>query len=55
LNEYGGDTSSGRDGYDNWSSYLNERNKIFNFINDNNINGVQLILEAEGMLEKDTA
>jgi alkaline phosphatase D len=40
LNEYGGDTSSGRDGFDNWMSYTYERSMIFSFINDNDIKGV---------------
>ena len=40
LNNYGGDTSSDRDGYDNWSGYKFERNKILSFIDDNEIKGV---------------
>jgi alkaline phosphatase D len=40
LNDYGGDTSSGRDGFDNWMGYTYERSKIFSFINDNDIKGV---------------
>ncbi len=40
LNDYGGDTSSDRDGYDNWSGYKFERNKILSFIDDNEIKGV---------------
>lgn len=40
LNDYGGDTSSGRDGYDSWMSYKYERNQIFSFLEDNNIQGV---------------
>lgn len=40
FNDYGGDTSSGRDGFDNWMSYTYERSKIFTFINNNDIKGV---------------
>lgn len=40
FNDYGGDTSSGRDGFDNWMSYTYERGKIFTFINNNDIKGV---------------
>ena len=40
LNDYGGDTSSDRDGFDNWMSYTYERSKIFTFINNNDIKGV---------------
>ena len=42
LNDYGGDTSSGRDGYDSWMGYKYERNQIFSFLEDNNIQGVLL-------------
>ena len=31
-NDYGGDTSSGRDGFDSWMGYTFERNKILSFI-----------------------
>lgn len=40
LNDYGGDTSSGRDGYDSWMGYKYERNQIFSFLEENNIQGV---------------
>ena len=40
MNDYGGDTSSGRDGYDSWMGYKYERNKLISFINENNIQGV---------------
>ncbi|MEO8233626.1 MAG: alkaline phosphatase D family protein [Ignavibacteriota bacterium] len=40
INDYGGDTSTGRDGFDSWMGYTYERSKIFNFINDNDIKGV---------------
>ncbi|MDA0986853.1 MAG: alkaline phosphatase D family protein [Bacteroidetes bacterium] len=40
FNDYGGDTSSDRVGYDNWSGYKFERHKILSFINENDINGV---------------
>jgi len=40
LNDYGGDTSSGRSGYDSWMGYKFERNKILSFIEENNIQGV---------------
>ncbi|MDA3860538.1 MAG: alkaline phosphatase D family protein [Melioribacteraceae bacterium] len=40
MNDYGGDTSSDKDGIDNWNGYKFERNKIISLINDNNIKGV---------------
>mgnify|MGYP000507079769 FL=1 len=40
LNDYGGDTSSGRTGYDSWMDYKFEREKILSFIKDNHIQGV---------------
>lgn len=40
MNDYGGDTSSGRDGFDNWMGYTYERSKIYTFIDNNNIKGV---------------
>jgi phosphodiesterase/alkaline phosphatase D-like protein len=40
LNDYGGDTSSGRTGYDSWMGYKFERNKILSFIKKNQIQGV---------------
>ena len=40
INDYGGDTSSGRDGYDSWMGYKYERNKLLSFIKENNIKGV---------------
>jgi len=36
----GGDTSSGRPGYDSWMGYKFERNKILCFIEENHIQGV---------------
>ena len=40
MNDYGGDTSSGRPGYDSWMGYKFERNQILSFVADNNIQGV---------------
>ena len=40
MNDYGGDTSSGREGYDSWMGYKYERNKIISFIREHNIQGV---------------
>ena len=40
MNDYGGDTSSGQDGYDSWMGYTFERNTILSFIEDNQIYGV---------------
>ncbi len=40
LNDYGGDTSSGRLGYDSWMGYKFERNKFLSFVEENNIPGV---------------
>ena len=40
MNDYGGDTSSGREGYDSWMGYTFERNTILSFIEDNQIYGV---------------
>ena len=40
LNDYGGDTSSGRPGYDSWMGYNFERNKLLSFVADNDIQGV---------------
>ncbi|MCH7679843.1 alkaline phosphatase D family protein [candidate division KSB1 bacterium] len=40
LNDYGGDTSSGRTGFDSWMGYKFERNKILSFIEENQIQGV---------------
>jgi len=40
MNDYGGDTSSGREGYDSWMSYKYELNKLVSFIKENNIQGV---------------
>ena len=42
LNDYGGDTSSGREGFDNWIGYKYERDQIFSFLEDNNIRGVMV-------------
>jgi len=41
-NDYGGDTSSGRDGFDSWMGYTFERNKILSFIEKNQIYGVMI-------------
>jgi len=40
LNDYGGDTSSGRPGFDSWMGYKFERSKILSFIEENQIQGV---------------
>jgi len=40
LNDYGGDTSSGRLGFDSWMGYKFERNRVFSFIEENQIQGV---------------
>jgi len=40
LNDYGGDTSSGRSGYDSWMGYEFERNKFLSFVEENNILGL---------------
>jgi hypothetical protein len=40
MNDYGGDTSSGQEGYDSWMGYTFERNTILSFIEDNQIYGV---------------
>jgi len=40
LNDYGGDTSSGRDGFDSWMGYKFERDSIMSYIEENNIQGV---------------
>lgn len=40
MNDYGGDTSSRRKGYDSWMSYKYELNKLVSFIKENNIQGV---------------
>jgi hypothetical protein len=42
MNDYGGDTSSGRDGFDSWMGYTFERNKILSFIEENQIYGVMV-------------
>ncbi|MBI9031099.1 alkaline phosphatase D family protein, partial [bacterium] len=42
LNDYGGDTSSDRVGYDSWMGYKFERNKILSFIKENQISGVMV-------------
>ncbi len=39
-NDYGGDTSSGRPGFDSWRGYLYERNRILAFIEEQEIPGV---------------
>jgi len=40
FNDYGGDTSFDRSGYDSWMGYKFERDKILSFIKDNQISGV---------------
>jgi len=40
FNDYGGDTSSGRGGFDSWMGYTFERDKILSFIEENQIQGV---------------
>lgn len=40
LNNYGGDTSTGRLGIDNWTGYMYELKKILSFIDENDIKGV---------------
>jgi len=40
LNDYGGDTSSGRRGFDSWMGYKFERSKFLSFIEENQIQGV---------------
>jgi len=42
MNDYGGDTSTGRDGFDSWMGYKFERNKILSFIQENQIYGVMV-------------
>lgn len=46
FNDYGGDTSSGREGYDSWMGYKYARNKVMSFIKENNITGV-VVLSAD--------
>lgn len=43
FNDYGGDTSSGREGIDSWMGYKYARSKVLSFIKDNNIKGVIVI------------
>jgi phosphodiesterase/alkaline phosphatase D-like protein len=40
LNDYGGDTSSDRSGFDSWIGYKHERNRLLSLIKSNNIEGV---------------
>ena len=40
FNDYGGDTSSGRRGFDSWMGYKFERSKFLSFIEENQIQGV---------------
>jgi phosphodiesterase/alkaline phosphatase D-like protein len=40
FNDYGGDTSSGRQGFDSWMGYKFERSKVLSFIEENQIQGV---------------
>ena len=42
FNDYGGDTSPDRGGYDSWMGYKFERNKILSFIENNQIKGVMV-------------
>ena len=46
FNDYGGDTSSGRGGYDSWMGYKYARNKVMSYIKENNITGV-VVLSAD--------
>lgn len=42
LNDYGGDTSSGRSGYDSWMGYTAERQRILSFVEENGIGPVMV-------------
>ncbi len=42
FNDYGGDTSSDKDGYDSWRGYKVERDEILSFIERNQIKGVMV-------------
>ncbi|MCH8940905.1 MAG: alkaline phosphatase D family protein [Bacteroidetes bacterium] len=42
MNDYGGDTSSDKAGFDSWMGYTFERDKILSFIEDNKIDGVMV-------------
>ncbi|MCH8326643.1 MAG: alkaline phosphatase D family protein [Bacteroidetes bacterium] len=42
MNDYGGDTSSDKVGFDSWMGYTFERAKILSFIEDNKIDGVMV-------------
>ena len=46
FNDYGGDTSSGRPGYDSWMGYKFARSRLLSFIKENNITGV-VVLSAD--------
>lgn len=46
FNDYGGDTSSDRDGYDSWMGFKFARNKILSFIKENKITGI-VVLSAD--------
>lgn len=46
MNDYGGDTSSDRPGYDSWMGYKFARNKVLSFIKENKITGV-VVLSAD--------
>lgn len=46
FNDYGGDTSSGREGVDSWMGYKYARNKVLSFIKENKIKGV-VVLSAD--------
>ena len=46
MNDYGGDTSTGRPGYDSWMGYKFARSKILSFIKKNKIKGV-LVFSAD--------
>jgi phosphodiesterase/alkaline phosphatase D-like protein len=46
FNDYGGDTSSGREGIDSWMGYKFARRKVLTFIKDSNIKGV-IVLSAD--------
>lgn len=46
FNDYGGDTSSDRPGYDSWMGFKFARNKVLSFIKENKITGV-IVLSAD--------
>jgi len=46
FNDYGGDTSSDRPGYDGWMGFKHARGKVLSFIKENRITGV-VVLSAD--------